>query len=239
MTDTPNLPAVPDPAPAVPDLWNSGWRLAQRIATTPFVPAALRGKPESVLAAILTGDELGIGPMQSLSSIHVIDGRPAASPELMRALVARRGHTITVTEWTDQSVTLAGTRTDTGSSAKVTWTLDDARRAGLAGKDNWKKYPRAMLLARATGELCRALFPDVIAGLSYTPDEMADSIPGPDDAGGWEPVHVDLIDPVTGEPPAPVAPAFPSITSPPGIGMPLDDDRRIESDFDELDDDAN
>jgi hypothetical protein len=153
--------------------WDATWRLAQRIASTPFVPKALLGRKEAVLACILYGQELGLGPMQSLASINVIDARPAASPELMRALVARAGHRIDVVEMSATKVTIQGKRADTGSEARVTWTMDDAKRAGLAGRGAWATYPRAMLLARATSELCRAIFPDVIAGLSYTPEEVA------------------------------------------------------------------
>jgi hypothetical protein len=149
------------------------WKLSQRISNTPFVPTALRGKNEAVLACVLYGAELGLGPMQSLNSIHVIEGRTAMSPELMRAMVARHGHRIDVIENSNNVCEVKGTRADTGSTATVRWTLDDARMAGLAGKNNWKTYPRAMLLARATSELCRIVFPDVIAGLSYTPEEVA------------------------------------------------------------------
>jgi len=177
MTNQPTtnaaLVAVEPIAAAIPSSWDASWRLAQRIAATPFVPGALRNRPESVLACVLYGSELGLGPMQSLSSIHVIDGRPAAAPELMRALIARAGHRLDVRESTDDSVTLAGRRADTGAEAVVTWSMADAQRAKLAGKGAWATYPRAMLLARATSELARMLFADVIAGLSYTPEEVA------------------------------------------------------------------
>jgi len=156
----------------VPMSWNAAWKLAQRISGTPFVPGALRGKPEHVLACILFGRELQLGPMQSLAQIHVIDGRPAAAPELMRALVARAGHRLDVVEASADQVVITGERADTGSTATVTWTMADAQRAGLAGRGAWKTYPRAMLLARATSEICRMLFSDVIAGLSYTPEEV-------------------------------------------------------------------
>lgn len=149
------------------------WKLSQRIANTPFVPKGLQGKPESVLACVLYGAELGLGPMQSLNSIHVIEGRTAMSPELMRAMVARHGHRIDVIENSNTACEVKGIRADTGSSATVRWTMEDAKMAGLVGKNNWKTYPRAMLLARATSELCRIVFPDVIAGLSYTPEEIA------------------------------------------------------------------
>jgi len=166
---TDNLPAVARPlSPA-----EVTWKTAQKIANTPFVPTAFRGKPESVFAAILYGEELGLGPMQSLNSIHVIEGKPSMSPELMRGLVARAGHRIDVKESSSDKVTVWGKRIDTGSEATVTWSMKDAQLAGLAGRGAWKTYPRAMLLARATSELCRMLFADVVAGLSYTPEEAA------------------------------------------------------------------
>lgn len=154
------------------ELYESSWKLAQRVNTTPFVPKAMQGKPEHVLACVLYGRELGLGPMQALNSIHVIEGRAAASPELMRALVASAGHRIDITENTNEACTMKGIRVDTQAEATVRWTVEDAKLAGLTHKDNWKKYPRAMLAARCTSELCRLLFPDVIAGLSYTPEEI-------------------------------------------------------------------
>lgn len=157
------------------------WKTAQRIANTPFVPTAFRGKPESVFAAVLYGEELGLGPMQSLNSIHVIEGKPSMAPELMRALVFKAGHRIDVKVCMNDEVILYGCRADSGSEATVKWTMKDAQNAGLAGRGAWKTYPRAMLLARATSELCRMLFADVVAGLSYTPEEAA-SIAGSD----WE-----------------------------------------------------
>lgn len=148
--------------------------LAQRIAKTEFVPNSLRNRPEAVLASMLAGHEIGVGPMQSLAKIHIVEGRPALAAELMRALVVSRGHEIWPEEYTSSRVTLCGRRSNTENVSKVTWTLDDAKRAGLAGKQNWQKYPRAMLLARATGELCRLMFADILGGISYTPEEIED-----------------------------------------------------------------
>ena len=175
------------------------WKTAQRVANTPFVPSAFRGKPEAVFAAILFGEELGIGPMQSLNSIHVIEGKPGMSPELMRALVARAGHRIDVKEANANKVVLWGKRCDNDSEATVTWTMEDAKLAGLAGRGAWKTYPRAMLLARATSELCRMVFADVVAGLSYTPEEVA-SVSGM----VWDEVPVD---PLQDKPAPAIAPA--------------------------------
>lgn len=149
------------------------WKTSQRIANTPFVPTAFRGKPESVFAAVLFGEEMGLGPMQSLTQIHVIEGKPSISPELMRALVFKAGHRIDIKLASETKAVLYGKRSDSGSEATVEWTMQDAQRAGLAGRGAWKTYPRAMLMARATSELCRMLFPDVVAGLSYTPEEVA------------------------------------------------------------------
>lgn len=177
----------------------AAWQLAHRLADTDFVPRSLRGKPGAVLACILTGHELGVEPMQALQKIHVIDGRPAMAAELMRALVIRHGHEIWFEEMSSQSVTIIGKRRDKDRITKVTWTMDDARKANLADKDNWRKYPMDMLAARSTGRLCRAIFPDVLAGLSYTLEELSDGeVVHDEDLGA---VSRDIM---TGNAPAPV-----------------------------------
>lgn len=140
--------------------------LAERIADTEFVPKELRRRPEAIIAALLAGAERGFAPMESLRSVHVIEGRPTLSAEAMRALVLSRGHSIKIVKAGLEEAELIGRRRgDEEWSEPFAWTMEDARRAGLAGKDVWKRYPRAMLLARASTELCRAVFPDVVAGL--------------------------------------------------------------------------
>lgn len=142
--------------------------LAKAIAHTEFVPKTLRGNPAAISAAILYGDEVGLGPMQALAKIAVIDGKPTLAAEAQRALILAAGHDLWVEEATNTRVTVAGRRKDSDQSNRITWTMDDAKRANLAGKPNWRTYPRAMLLARATAELARAVFADAIGGLAAT-----------------------------------------------------------------------
>jgi hypothetical protein len=140
--------------------------LAKAIAGTEFVPAALRNKPAAIAAAILYGDEIGVGPMQSLATIAVIDGRPFVAAQTQRGLVYAAGHGLWLDEATNTRATWAGRRHGADEVTRITWTMDDARRAKLDGKPNWRGYPRAMLTARASAELVRAAFADVVGGLA-------------------------------------------------------------------------
>jgi len=144
--------------------------LATRIAGTEFVPESLRGKPAAVAAAILTGREMDIGPMVSLRHIHVIKGRPGQSAELMRALVMRHGHQIRYIDTNDTRCVVEGRRRGDEEWTQVTFTADQARRA----KIDLGGYPEDKLVARATSRLCRRIFPDVVAGMPYTTDELED-----------------------------------------------------------------
>lgn len=172
-------------------MWADTYRLAKAIAKTEFVPKGLRGNAPAVMAAVLFGQEHGLGPMQALQHIHVIDGKTSASAELMRAMIARAGHKVRFTEYGSDKCVIVGTRADDGSEMRVEWTMADAARAKLTGKDPWQKYPRVMLAARCTSELARMHFPDVILGLDYVAEEIDGDIVLVDDD---EP----LIDPVSG-----------------------------------------
>lgn len=150
-------------------------KLAGYIAPTNFVPAALRDDAPACAAAILYGREIGLPPLTALSSVDMIDGRPSLSAEAMRGLVVAAGHDIRFTEATGQRCTAEGRRAGSERWHSVTWTLDMARSAGLTEKRGavWSRYPRAMLQARATTELCRMLFADVIHGMPSS-EEAAD-----------------------------------------------------------------
>lgn len=174
ITTTADVPTfvVDENAPGWVALLEPAARLAEVLARTEFVPKAFRGRPEAVAAAILYGHELGIGPLQALRGIDVVEGQPAPNAELMRALVLKSGHDVWVVESSGSRVRMAGRRAGSTHTVEVEWSLEMARAAGLASKDVWKRYPRAMLTARATTELCRLLFPDVIGGLSFLAEEL-------------------------------------------------------------------
>jgi hypothetical protein len=137
-----------------------------------LLPKALQ-KPEQVVLVMLKGRELGIPPLQALSHINVIGGKPAMSAELMLAQILKL-HPKTqfkFPERTNERCTISVKRAGFDFES-FTFTIDDARKAGLLSNPSWNKYPRAMLHARVVSEMARSLFPDAIAGISYTPEEL-------------------------------------------------------------------
>ncbi len=155
---------------------------SEMIANTEFVPKGLRGNQPAIIAAVLFGKEVGLEPMQSLWSIAVIDGRPTMAAEAMRALILSAGHEIWPEEVNTTRATMAARRRDSKNTVRVTWTLDDAKRARIAGKPNWQLYPRQMLVARATAELARQVFADVIHGMAATEEfDVEGDVGGVDD----------------------------------------------------------
>ncbi len=144
---------------------------AKMLADSGLLPAAYRKQPANLLYAIEYGQMLGLSPMAAITQIHVIEGKPTASSALIAGLVRRAGHKLEVSG-DDATATARLTRGDDGSVFEVTWTLARAKTAELSGKGNWKKYPAAMLKARAITEACRDGASDVLFGVIYTPEEL-------------------------------------------------------------------
>jgi len=160
------------------DLVKPAADLAAQIARTDFVPEAMRNNPAQITACILYGDEIGLGPMQALAKIDVIKGRPSPKAELGRALALAHGHEVWTEEATNTRVTVGGKRKGSTHEHRVTWTMDDAKRAGIDGNPNYKKYPRQMLLARASAELVRQMCPDALGGITVFAEEVGAEVDG-------------------------------------------------------------
>lgn len=152
-------------------------QIAKSLAATSFVPASLRGKPADVTAAILAGQELGLQPMATLRSMDVIQGTPALRAHAMRGLVQSRGHSVQVLTATDERCVVRGRRAGEEEWQECEWTIERAAKLGLTGKDQWKKQPKTMLIARATGEVCRLIAADVLYAMPYAVEELDTDAP--------------------------------------------------------------
>ncbi len=147
------------------------WRLSKILVAGGMMPRHLR-TPEAVFSVIAAGRELGLTALQSTRSLYFIEGKAVLSSDLMVALVKRHPDCeyFRLVEITNERCVFE-TKRHGEEPTRMEWTMADAQRANLTGKDNWKKFPKAMLRARVSADLCRAVFPDALMGV-YDPDEL-------------------------------------------------------------------
>ncbi len=174
--------------------------LASMLSKSSLLPPDLRGKEADVAVSIMAGQELGMPPMAAIRGVHVVKGKPVLSADAMVGVVLGRGIAkyFRCAEESPESVTYETLRIGDPEPQRMTWTMEDAKRAQLTGGDNWKKYPRAMLKARCKAALARDVYPDVLAGC-YTDDEARefdDARPRsePTKRAPAPPKHVDVED---------------------------------------------
>ncbi len=128
---------------------------------------------DGIFAVISKARSLNMDPIYALNGgLYYLQGKVGMPAESMAALIREKGHSIVKDAKSNDSVCiLHGRRTDNGDTWTISFSFEDARRAGLV-KNSYDKYPGAMLYNRAMSFLARQLFPDVIKGAGYTPDEL-------------------------------------------------------------------
>jgi len=125
------------------------------------------------MVKIMAGHEMGFGPFAAMNGVHIINGKPAVGANLMAAAVKSHPHyDYRVTQMNNDVVEISfyqnGVLIGVSSFSK-----QDAQEAGLMRRDNWQKYTRNMLFARAMSNGVRWFVPDVFAGNAvYTPEEL-------------------------------------------------------------------
>lgn len=128
---------------------------------------------QGAMAVIMAGRELGLGPIASLSSVSIVKGRPCISAQAMLALILASGKAeyFECLETTNEIATFETKRKGSRKSITMSFTIEDAQRAGLANKDNYNKYPAPMLRWRNVAQIGRLIYPDVVLGV-YLEEEL-------------------------------------------------------------------
>ena len=157
-----------------PDGLAADMEYARTIASGAMLPTQYRGKPADILIAMGLGRSMGLSPAESLYRIHVIQGRPTASAELIAANVRRAGHKLRVTGDERQARAVIIRSDDPEFEFESVWTLDRAQRMGLSKKDGWLKQPGTMMRWRAITEVARLACPEALYGVAYVPDEVGE-----------------------------------------------------------------
>lgn len=171
-----NLPAERKPqivagapvAALVPQTLEEAFRLSGALAASGLAPRGI-DKPEQIMVAIMAGAELGLAPFQAVQSFAVVNGRPTLWGDGLVAVVRARG--VRIKEWTegegDRRVAYCTvTRPDTGEEITRSFSVDDAKKAGLWGKQGpWQQYPQRMLPMRARAWALRDGCADMLRGI--------------------------------------------------------------------------
>lgn len=112
--------------------------------------------PGQATAIMLAGHELGLQPMAAVRHLYVVNGAVVASAQALASLVLANepGADIVILETTAEKATVE-LRRPGRQPLQITYTIEDAKRAKLTGKDNWSLYPADMLRWRAISRVCR------------------------------------------------------------------------------------
>lgn len=169
-------------------------RLGNMLAASGFFTDAKEAAQAGV--KVLAGLEMGIGAFSAMTGVHVIKGKPSVGAGLMAAAVKRHPkYDYRVRIHTSEACEIEFR--EAGEVAGVSsFTLEDAKLAGLLGNDNWKRNPKNMLFARALSNGVRWYCPDVFSASTYTPEELGAEVDGD---GEVVTVHVEPVEQAKGK----------------------------------------
>jgi hypothetical protein len=162
----------------VPQSLDEAWRLAGALAASGMCPKAYGTDQNKVMVGILAGAELGLTPFAALQSIAVIGNNPAVWGDGMLGLVEASGKLQDIEE-TDDGTTATCRVVRVGRPTPIvrTFSVEDAKKAGLAGKSGpWSQYPARMRQMRARAFALRDAFSDVLRGMKSA-EEVRDYAP--------------------------------------------------------------
>jgi hypothetical protein len=139
-----------------------------------MLPRAYRGQPGAILLAIDWAERHDLAVMDAIHGVAWVQGRPVVDSTLQRAMARNAGYDVRVTEATDTKATVRVLVNGSTVVGTASYTIDEARAAGLTSKDNWKRHTTDMLVARATTRAIKWFCAEALIGGALSPDEVDD-----------------------------------------------------------------
>lgn len=146
----------------------------QRMSSAWIIPKVYQKQPANLFVAVEMGEALGIHPLVAINEINVINGTPSPSASLMASLARQAGHKVRITGDAESATCTIIRSDDPDYEHTATWDVKKAKDAGLWGKGHWAKDSATMLKWRAISECVRFACSEVLGGLKYTPEEVAE-----------------------------------------------------------------
>ena len=145
-------------------------KMAETFARSNLCPEAFRGRPNDVAVIGYSLADIGLRlTLSTLNQCYVVHGRTGLMAQLQAGIAERYGYRIKPVEkkCSDEIGVVEITDLD-GEIHEVEFTKADAAKAGLWGdaKKLYGKYPKDMLIARATTRAIKRHAPAVLLGLA-------------------------------------------------------------------------
>lgn len=148
--------------------------MGDQLRRTGFLPAHIKDGV-SFAAIVLMGRELGMGTMAACRKLQVIKGTVTERADSQLARFKSAGGRAEFKELSETRAVLI-LRHPNGDQHTETFTIEDAKRAGLASNDNYNKHPKAMLRSRAITAGLKSIGWEGAVGI-YDPDEVSEPEP--------------------------------------------------------------
>jgi hypothetical protein len=163
--------------------------MGDQLARTGFLPEHIKNGPQFA-AIVMTGKEMGMPPMRAIRSFYLVKGKVMEDASSQLARFKNNGGRATFDVLDETRAVLTLTHPN-GDKHTETWTLEDAKKAGLLN-GMVGKFPKAMLRSRVITAGLKSLGWEGAVG-TYDPSELVDTV---EDAPQVQPVRtVEVLPP--------------------------------------------
>jgi len=128
---------------------------------------------DQAFTLMLIAQAEGIHPIQAIQKYSIINGMPSLKSTEIQSRFQKSGGILKWVETSNTKAVCEMSHPSYDGKYLSEFTIADATLMGLVNKDNWKKMPKQMLMARCISAGVRAVYPDCLNNM-YSEAEVQD-----------------------------------------------------------------